>query len=142
VNVVSAITAEGDVQFQTYRGTMTAAVFLAFLVALVAAAPRKVVLVVDRLRAHLTPEVMDWLADHRGQIVLVALPRYTPELNAEEYLNNDLKEEVNAQGLPSGVEELRVNVETLLEKLKGLPERVMSYFCHPAVQYASHKACD
>ncbi len=99
VNVVSAITADGDVQFQTYRGTMTAAVFLAFLVALVAAAPRKVVLVVDRLRAQLTPEVMDWLADHRGQIVLVALPRYTPELNAEEYLNNNLKEEVNAQGL-------------------------------------------
>jgi transposase len=142
VNVVSAITADGDVQFQTYRGTMTGGVFLAFLVALVAAAPRKVVLVVDRLRAHLTPEVMDWLADHRGQIVLVALPRYTPELNAEEYLNNDLKEEVNAQGLPSGVEALRVNVESFLEKLKGLPERVMSYFCHPAVQYASHKACD
>ena len=85
---------------------------------------------------------MDWLADHQRQIVLVALPRYAPELNAEEYLNNNLKEEVNAQGLPSSVEELRVNVESVLEKLKGLPERVMSYFCHPAVQYASHKACD
>jgi transposase len=142
VNVVSAITADGDVQFQTYRCTMTGAVFLAFLVALVAAAPRKMVLVVDRLRAHLTPEVMDWLADHQRQIVLVALPRYTPELNAEEYLNNDLKGEVNAQGLPSGVQELRVNVERFLEKLKGLPERVMSYFCHPDVQDASHKACD
>jgi transposase len=142
VNVVSAITADGDVQFQTYRGTMTGAVFLAFLIALVVAAPRKMVLVVDRLRAHLTPEVMDWLADHQRQIELVVLPRYAPELNAEEYLNNDLKEEVNAQGLPSGMERLRANVEGFLERLKGTPERVMSYFCHPDVQYASHKACD
>jgi transposase len=142
VNVVSAVTADGDVQSQTYRGTMTAAVFLAFLAALVAAAPRKVVLIVDRLRAHLTPEVMDWLADHRRQIELVVLPRYAPELNPEEYLNNDLKGQVNGQGLPSGVKELQANVEAFLEKLKGLPERVMSYFCHPAVQYATHKACD
>ena len=142
INVVSAITADGDVQFQTYRGTMTAAVFLAFLVALVAATPRKMVLVVDRLRAHLTPEVMDWLADHQRQITLVVLPRYAPELNVEEYLNNDLKGQVNAPGLPSGVEKLRANVEGVLEKLKGMPERVMSYFCHPDVQYASHKACD
>ena len=95
-----------------------------------------------KLRAHLTPEVMDWLADHRRQIELVVLPRYAPELNPEEYLNNDLKGQVNGQGLPSGVKELQANVEAFLEKLKGLPERVMSYFCHPAVQYATHKACD
>ena len=85
---------------------------------------------------------MDWLADHQRQIALVVLPRYAPELNVEEYLNNDLKGQVNAQGLPSGVEKLRANVEGVLEKLKGMPERIMSYFCHPAVQYATHKACD
>lgn len=142
VNMVSAITAAGDVQFMTYRSTMTAAVFLAFLAALVAAAPRKVVLIVDRLRAHLTPEVMDWLADHQKRITLVVLPRYAPELNPAEYLNNDLKGQVNAQGLPSGVEQLRANVEGFMEKLKGLPERVMSYFCHPSVQYATPNPCD
>jgi transposase len=142
VNVVSAITAAGDVQFMTYTRTMTAEVFLAFLAALVAGAPRKVVLIVDRLRAHLSAEVLDWLADHKRQIELVALPRYVPELNPEEYLNNDLKGQVNAQGLPSGVQELRDNVEGFMEMLRGLPERVMSYFCHPAVQYATHNKCD
>jgi transposase len=142
VNMVSAVTAAGDVEFLTYRGTMTAAVFIAFLAALVAAAPRKVVLVVDRLRAHLTAEVLDWVADHQPRIELVALPRYAPELNPEEYLNNDLKGQINAQGLPSGVEQLRANVEAFMAKLKGLPERVMSYFCHPSVQYATQNACD
>ena len=142
VNRVSAITAAGDVQFMTYRSTMTAAVFLAFLAALVAAAPRKVVLIVDQLRAHLTPEVMDWLADHQQRITLVVLPRYAPELNPEEYLNNDRKGQVNAQGLPSGVEQLRANVEGFMAKLKALPQRVMSYFCHPSVQYATPNPCD
>ena len=125
-----------------YTGTMTGEVSLAFLAGLVAAAPRKVILVVDRLRAHLTAEVMDWLADHQGRIELVALPRYAPERNPEEYLNNDLKGQVNAWGLPAGVDELRANVEGFLGMLKDLPERVMSYFCHPDVQYATPYACD
>src|SRR5438132_6611741 len=114
VNVVSAVTAQGDVQFMTYTSTMTSAVFRVFLAALVAAAPRKVVLIVDRLQAHLTPEVLDWLADHQEWITLVALPRYAPELNPPEYLNNDLMGEVKAQGLPSGVEQLRASVEGVM----------------------------
>jgi transposase len=142
VNAAVAVTARGDIQFMTYTGALTAAVFLAFLAGLAAAAPRKVVLVVDRLRAHLTPEVMDWLADHKGRIELVVLPRYAPERNPEEYLNNDLKGQVHAWGLPAGVDELRANVEDFLGMLKDLPERVMSYFCHPDVQYATPYACD
>lgn len=142
VNALSAITAAGEVQFLTYRGTLTSAVFVTFLTALVGSVSGKVVLVVDRLKAHVSDEVLDWLADHRRQIELVVLPRYAPEWNPVEYLNNDLKEEVNAAGLPSGVEELRDHVKGFLEKLRSLPGRVASFFCHPDVQYATDKNCD
>lgn len=142
VNALSAIAADGEVQFLTYRGTLTSAVFVTFLAALVGSVSRQVVLVVDRLKAHVSDEVLDWLADHRSQIELVVLPRYAPELNPVEYLNNDLKEEVNAAGLPSGVEELRDHVNDFLEKLRSLPSRVASFFCHPNVQYATDNKCD
>lgn len=142
VNALSAITAQGEVEFLTYRGTLTSAVFLTFLTALVSGASRKLVLVVDRLKAHVSDEVLDWLADHQQEIVLVVLPRYAPELNPVEYLNNDLKGNVHAQGLPSGVEELREHVKGFLEKLRSLPSRVASFFCHPAVQYATVNECD
>ena len=37
---------------------------------------------------------------------------------------------------------MRANVEDFLGMLKALPERVMSYFCHPDVRYATPYSCD
>ena len=37
-------------------------------------------------------------AQHRGRIELFSLPRPVPELNPDEYLNNDLKGQVNGNG--------------------------------------------
>ena len=69
---------------------MTAARFLTFLGRLLGQTSRKVFLIVDRLRAHEAKAVEDPVAEHRDRIELFFLPRYSPELNAEEYLNNDL----------------------------------------------------
>ena len=62
VNQISAISNEGTVRFMTYKGALDAAVFLTFLTRLVAGASRKVLLIVDRLQAHKTPEVEAWVA--------------------------------------------------------------------------------
>lgn len=142
VNVISAISSEGEVLFRTFRETLSWPVFVSFLSLLVAVWRRKLVLVVDRLRAHVTEEVLDWLADHRSRIELVVLPRFAPELNPVEYLNNDLKGELGSAELPSGVEELGANVNRFLGRLRDLPKRVRSYFCHPSVKYAMDNECD
>ena len=75
----------------TYTQTMTAALFLVFLGRLLRSTTGKVFLIVDRLRAHMTPEVEAWVAAHHDRIEVFYLPRYAPELNPDEYLNNDLK---------------------------------------------------
>jgi transposase len=61
----------------------------------------------------------------------------TPESNADEYLNNDLKGTVNAAGLPQSKEDLRSRIEQFMSKLLHLPEHVRHYFRHPCVQYAA-----
>ena len=61
-------------------------------------------LIVDRLPAHEAKAVPDWVAGHRDRIELFWLPKYAPELNADEYLNNDLKGAINAEGLPGSRE--------------------------------------
>ena len=61
---------------------------------------RKIFLIVDRLRAHEAKKVEAWAAEHRDRIELFFLPRYAPERNADEYLNNDMKGSINATGLP------------------------------------------
>ncbi len=137
VNVVSAISNQGEAHFLTFTGTCDTAVFLTFLERLVAAVGKKVFLLLDSLRVHDNAEVEAWVAARRDRIELIPLPKYTPERNPVEYLNNDVKEEVNAEGLPANQEELHSHLDTFLHKLAYWPERILSYFCHPPVQYAT-----
>ena len=137
VNGVSAINNQGEGHFLTFTGTLDAAVFLAFLGRLLAGSSRKVILVLDRLRAHDSAEVQAWVAARSEWIELVPLPRYAPERNPVEYLNNDVKAEVNAEGLPEDQKELHTHLDKFLTRLCSWPERIISYFCHPAVQYAA-----
>jgi transposase len=136
-NQISTITNEGEVRFMTYTGTMTAALFMVFLGRLLRSTAGKVFLIVDRLRAHMTPAVQAWVAAHRDRIEVFYLPRYAPELNPDEYLNNDLKGQVNAAGLPHDKGEVRSRLQEFMRRLLHLPEHVMGYFRHPSVQYAA-----
>jgi transposase len=137
INLVSAISNEGSLRFMTHKGSMNGALFIVFLGRLLRGATRKISLIVDRLKAHDTAEVRRWLAEHKDKIELVPLPTYSPELNADEYLNNDMKGNVKALGLPRDKEELRSLIQTFMRKLLHLPDHVTSYFLHPCVAYAA-----
>lgn len=136
-NQISTVTNGGEVRFMTYTQTMTAALFLVFLSRLLRSTTGKVFLIVDRLRAHMTPAVQAWAAAHHDRLEVFYLPRYAPELNPDEYLNNDLKGQVNASGLPHDKGEVRSRLQGFMRRLLHLPEHVMNYFLHPCVQYAA-----
>ena len=136
-NQISTVTNGGEVRFMTYTQTMTAALFLVFLGRLLRSTTGKVFLIVDRLRAHMTPTVQAWVAAHPDRLEVFYLPRYAPELNPDEYLNNDLKGRVNASGLPHDKGEVRSRIQGFMRRLLHLPEHVMNYFQHPSVQYAA-----
>jgi transposase len=137
VNQISAISNEGAVRFLTYKGSLNAALFLGFLQKLIEGASRKVLLIADGLRAHKTPEVQAWVAKNREQIEVFYLPAYCPEMNPVEYLNNDLKGQVNAAGLPDDRPALHERVLGFMGRLSQLPRHVVSYFLHPWTQYAA-----
>ena len=137
MNMVSTISNEGSVHFMTYKPTMTAALFITFLERLLGETTRKVFLIVDRLKAHEAELVEEWAATHRERIELFFLPRYAPERNPEEYVNNDLKGTINSTGLPGDKEGLRSRIQGFMIRLKHLPEHVRNYFLHPCVQYAA-----
>jgi transposase len=139
MNSISAISNTGRVRFMTYPRTMNAALFLVFLGKLLRSTTGKVFLIVDRLQAHQTPAVKAWVAAHAERLELFSLPRRAPERNPDEYLNNDLKGQVNAEGLPDSKQDLRSRIQTFMRKLLHLPEHVRSYFLHPHVQYAAAK---
>lgn len=137
MNVVSAISNEGAIRFMTYPKTMNADLFVVFLERLIRSVPGKVYVIADRLRAHDAKKVWQWLSEHQDRIKLVLMPRRAPELNADEYLNNDLKGNVYVKGLPNNQKELRQRIQSFLQRLVHWPTHVMSYFLHPDTQYAS-----
>jgi transposase len=137
VNLLSTVTNDGELHFQVYAAMMTAALFLGFLERLVAGAARKVFLIVDPLPAHVAAAVQDWVFDHPDRIELFTLPVKTPELNPVEYLNNDLKGNVYATGLPKDRHEMRAKLEQFMHNLAHLPQHIMYYFKHPKIQYAA-----
>jgi transposase len=137
MNVISAISSEGDLRFMTYCQTMTGALFVVFLAKLIAGVSRKIYLIADRLPAHEAGVVDAWVAKHPNQLALFYLPRRAPERMPVEYLNNDMKSSVNATKLSEDKQELRSNIQRFLQRLAKLPEHVMSYFRNPFVEYAS-----
>jgi transposase len=137
VNQISAISNEGTVRFMTYKGSLNATVFLVFLNQLIEGATRKILLIADRLQAHKTPDVVAWAEAHKDKIEVFYLPSYSPELNPVEYLNNDMKGEVNKGGLPDDKGTLHTRIMGFMNNLASVPKHVISYFLHPCVQYAA-----
>ena len=137
VNLISAISNTGKVRFMTYKQAMTGALFIEFLGRLLRSATGKIYLIADRLRAHQCKEVERWLAEHKEQIEVEWLPRRAPERNPDEYLNNDMKGQVNEEGLPHNKDELRAHIQSFMRRLLHWPAHVIRYFLHPDVQYAA-----
>jgi transposase len=137
VNMISTITNQGKVRWMIYAGKMNAALFLVFLERLIAGAARKVFLIVDHLSVHEAAAVGRWLAGKEDRIEVFYLPKYAPERNPDEYLNCDLKANINTDGLPKDRAELQGKLRRFMQKLAKLPARVASYFKHRYIEYAA-----
>jgi transposase len=85
--------------------------------------------------------VTDWLEDNKDRIEVFYLPPYSPEVNPDEYLNRDLKTMLRSSDRSENQGELFKKAATFMESLKKMPERVISYFKHANVRYASLYCC-
>jgi transposase len=137
VNMISTITNQGKVRWMVYTGKMNAALFIVFLTRLIAGATKKVFLIVDHLSVHEAAAVEQWLADKKDRIEVFYLPKYAPERNPDEYLNCDVKANINTDGLPKDRAELTGKLRRFMQKLVKLPARVASYFKNKYIAYAA-----
>jgi transposase len=137
VNMISGVTNKGEVRFMCYTSTMTQLKFILFLSKLVKSNDGPVVVITDNLRVHHGKKVTAWVEAQAGAIELEFIPGYSPELNADEYLNRDLKKNVNAKKTPGTVQEIKENVISFMRSLQKQPARVMKYFSGRHIQYAN-----
>ncbi len=64
------------------------------------------------------------------------MPAYSPELNPDEYLNNNLKGELNRGAPVRSQMDMIAKVQNSMEVIQDTPERVANYFQHPKIKYA------
>jgi transposase len=136
-NLLSAITNRGQVAFMVFEGKFTAAVFIRFLRRLLRHATGKVFLIVDEHPVHKAAAVARWVQRHRQRLRLYFLPGYSPDLNPDEFLNQDVKTNAVGRQRPRDTAELMDNVRRYLWSTQRRPEKVRRYFHHPSVRYAA-----
>jgi transposase len=137
LSMISAITNRGEIAFQIVEGTINAERFIEFLERLIAGATSKVFLIVDNLRVHHAKLVQAWLEPRVEQIELFYLPPYAPESNPDEYLNHDFKTALRLEPPSRDDSQLLKKAHAIMQRIALLPERIRSYFKHPAAAYAA-----
>jgi transposase len=137
-NLISAITNRGHLQFMVFKDRFTVAVFLKFLGRLLRQnRGRKLFLILDGHPVHLAGAVLRWLKRHRTALRVYFLPGYSPELNPDEYLNQDVKANAVGRTRPLDRAELIGNVRAYLRSTQAHPKLVKRYFQEEQVRYAS-----
>jgi len=100
-----------------FRQRFTARVFVNFLrrlLRLTRKTRRKVFLIADGHPVHKSRSVSRWLAEHAAQIRLFWLSSYSPELNPDELLNQDVKTNALGRVRPMNLQETMSNVRSYL----------------------------
>jgi transposase len=130
-NMISAITNQGHLSFMVFEGRFTSAVFIEFLRRLARQnEDQTTFLIVDRHRAHRSRKVEEWLAANPEAVRLFYLPGYSPDLNPDELLNQDIKS--NSVGKRRAKDKAE-----LLKNVQRKPSIVRRYFEAESVRYAA-----
>ena len=93
LSMIATVTNRGKTRGMIIDEAFNADKLIEFLQALIDDAGKKVFLILDNLRVHHSKIVKAWVAERKEQIELFYLPSYSPQLNPEERLNADLKQD-------------------------------------------------
>ena len=137
LSMIATVTNQGKTRWMIIDESFNADRLIDFLEALIKDTGKKVFLILDNLRVHHSKPVKAWVAQHQDRIELFYLPSYSPELNPEERLNADLKQEMGKRVPVRTKAKLRAAASEHMAMLEQNPERVIGYFQDSRVRYAA-----
>lgn len=137
VSAASAVNAKGGFWFATYKGGMSAELFIEMLKALMRHRRKPLFLVLDSLPAHKARFVQKYVELTNGTLELHFLPGYAPELNPDELVWNHMKRTGTAKSPLVKGEELQDRIEDELLQIQGNASLIRSFFKAESVSYIS-----
>ena len=135
ISAASAVNATGAFWFVTYKGGMTAELFIGLLKHIVRGRRRPLFLVLDSLPAHKAKIVQEYVESTKGKLELHFLPGYAPELNPDELVWNHVKRTGTARSPLAAGDSLQDRIEADLQAVQADPALVRSFFKAPSVDY-------
>jgi len=137
LNVLSAVNRRGAFRFMMVEGTVTAEVFIEFLKRLVTGATGPVWLVVDGHPTHKSRKTRAFVASLKGRLHLHFLPGYSPDLNPDERVWNNLKSQGTGNREITGPDQLKKLVLGHLRAMQKKPGLIQSFYQSPSTEYAA-----
>ena len=136
-SMMSAITNRGQLCFRVFKGNLNSDVFIDFLRRLKRQSDRKLFVIVDRHPVHRSEKTQKWIDKHAAKVRLIFLPAYSPDLNPDEMLNQDVKSNAVRTKRPPTLQQMMDNVRAYLHSRQRKKTIVKRYFNAPSVQYAA-----
>jgi len=137
LNMISAVSAQGEFRFMVVKGKIGAKHFIDFLKRLIHNLEQKVFLIVDGHPIHKARSVNAFVEKNKKSLQLFHLPPYSPELNPDERVWNDVKNNAVGRQVITTPHDLHRAVMRQMRSIQKTPTRVRAYFQNETTKYAA-----
>jgi len=136
-NMISAVSPKGQMRFMVVEGRVAAKQFCEFLRRLVFKTKKPIFLILDGHPVHRSAKVKNLVESMKTKLQIFFLPPYSPELNPDEHVWNDLKNNGIGRMLIAGPDDMKLKVVSHLRFLQRNPVLIQSFFQAPTTKYAA-----
>lgn len=137
LNLVSAVSAKGAMRFMTVKGKLTTDRFIEFLERLLKNQNAPVFLIVDGHPVHRSARVKAFVEATDGRLKLFHLPAYSPELNPDEQVWNQLKNHRIGKMFIKSLDDMVEKIGSAMRSIQRSPALIRSFFQHRECRYAA-----
>ncbi len=135
--LISAISPKGHMKFMIIGGKLSARQFCDFLRRLIYRTAHPIFFIVDGHPVHRATAIKRFLAKEKKRLKLFFLPPYSPELNPDELVWNDLKNNGIGRMTVSGPQDLKQKSISHMRTLQRDTQKIQSFFQAPTTKYAA-----
>jgi transposase len=134
--LISAVSPRGDMKFMQFEGEMNEDRFIDFLVKLQKDTGKPIIVIADNASYHTGSFVRACVRGSKGLVSLINLPAYSPELNPDEQVWNQMKAQLGKLFIESK-EQLVREVINILRSIQRATSLVCSFFQLKDTKYAA-----
>lgn len=136
-NILSVVTAKGKLNYHVTEHRINSNEYIEFLKQLLKGRKRPLFMITDNAPFHTSKAVRIFIWHNREKIRLYYLPTYSPELNPDEHVWEEIKDKKLGRKPIKNKLDLKKKVYAQLKSLQQRTSRVISFFHLPTTQYAA-----